>query len=121
MKVQLTMPVDLHDRTDAAARAEAITFDSFVCRAIERDLLERRLQPVADSRTFLTPAAAAFEDEIIPITEVARRLRISVFTVRRRAGRRGDPLRLARSRIGKQRPMHFRLSKIREMERGGEQ
>ena len=55
--------------------------------------------------------------ELIPIREAAARLHCSVWTIRRRVNTPGDPLRAARSRIGKQKPMHFLRSKLTLIER----
>lgn len=95
-----------------AAKQQSVSLSSLVARAIKRDLAG--MPPPSPS--FASPGDYGV---IIPISEVARRLCLSVATVRRRARTEGDPIRAARSRLGKQRPMHFRADKIEGMERVG--
>ena len=96
-----------------AAQRESRSFSFVVCRAIQRDL--RHPTVTSDSPDSL----ASPDDELLCIREVARRLKLSVWTVRRRSRTPGDPLRLARSRVGKQKPMHFLRSRIERFEREG--
>lgn len=92
------------------AREEDRSFAFIVCRAIERDLKVKKVSKD-------TPETVDEVDELMPISAVCSKLKISIWTARRRAGQKGDPLRLARSRVGKQKPMHFLRSRIEQMER----
>lgn len=92
------------------AQVEARSFSFIVCRAIQRDL-----QTPAMPHLQVMPQAVP--DELMSAAEVGRKLRISIWTVRRRARTPGDPLRLAKSRLGKIKPMQFHRSKIEELER----
>lgn len=94
------------------AKSESRSFSFIVRRAIERDLAEKNV--TANSPQTLDPS-----DDLIDITEAGRILRVSVWTMRRRARKAGDPVRLAKSRIGKQKPMHFHRSRIEMIDRGG--
>jgi hypothetical protein len=83
-----------------------------VCRAIARDLDSK-------SVTAATPLTLDPESsDLIDTAETARLLRISIWTLRRRARKKNDPVRLAKSRLGKQKPMQFHRSKIEMIERG---
>lgn len=106
----LSIDDSLYQAAKCQAQAEGRSFASFVRRAIEHELKHRTL--TKDMRPALTGG-----DELMPISEVCERLKISVWTVRRHAGSKGHPLRLARSRIGKQKPMHFLRSRIEQIER----
>lgn len=112
LKVSKGLSIDdaLYQAATRQAHAEGRSFASFVRRAIEHELAHQTLS----KPTGASPAAG---DELMPISEVCERLKVSVWTVRRHAGRKGDPLRLARSRVGKQKPMHFLRSRIEQMER----
>ena len=80
---------------------------------------ERVLIAIADRlRSSRSEGGIAVECELIAVDEVARMLKVSVHTVRRRARTAGDPLFRARSRVGCQKPMHFRRSAIVAIERG---
>ena len=106
----LSIDEPLYKAAVERARQENRSFAFIVCRAIERDLIAKKV-------TKDTPQTVNGTDELMPISEVCTKLNISVWTARRRAGKKGDPLRLARSRIGKQKPMHFLRSRIEQMER----
>ena len=106
----LSIDDDLFRAAVTQAKKENRSFAFIVCRAIERDLLLKRV-------TKDTSTALDHGDELMPISDVCTKLKISVWTARRRAGQKGDPLRLARSRVGKQKPMHFLRSRIEQMER----
>lgn len=54
---------------------------------------------------------------LISINEVAQRLRLSISMIRKRQRNPMDPLRRARSRLGKKRPMQFDRAKIVALER----
>lgn len=107
----LSIDRKLHSAIMAVAKKESRSFSFIVRRAIERDLHGHLV--TADS-----PQYVGQTDELIDIHEVCRRLKISIWTARRRSRRRGDPLRLAKSRIGKQKPMHFSRSQIEQLSRG---
>ncbi|EIQ00888.1 hypothetical protein OpiT1DRAFT_05450 [Opitutaceae bacterium TAV1] len=79
----------------------------------------RRSEPEgrAQREAMILPSGRVAESDLISIYDVAARLKLSIHTVRDRVRKKGDPLRVARSRVGKQRPMQFRLSKIEELER----
>jgi hypothetical protein len=55
--------------------------------------------------------------DLIDIFETAQLLKLSVSRVRVRSRKKGDPIAQARSRVGKQKPMHFSRSKIAQIER----
>lgn len=111
----LSIDSALYEQALTCAQRESRSFSFVVCRALERDI------EAASAGGGVQPAAPVVAitdgDDLIDTREVAKILRVSVFTVRRRAATKGDPLRKARSRLGKQRPMQFHLSKIRELER----
>lgn len=92
------------------AKAEGLNLSAFIRRAIQRDLQTKEV-------TQHTPQALGAPSDLMEITEVCERLKLSVWTVRKLTRRRGHPLRLAKSKIGKQKPMHFVRSKIEEIER----
>lgn len=94
----------------ARAKEQDISFSHLVRRAIQRDLNDPKV-------TRLTPQALDQRDELMDISEVCRRLNLSVWTVRRRSRDPHDPLRRAKSKIGKQKPMQFVRSRIEQLER----
>ena len=106
----LSIDSKLSDAVEKTATREKRSFAFIVCRAIERDLKFKTV-------TRETPESVDPKDDLMPIEEVCKVLKISVWTARRRAGKTGDPLRAARSRVGKQKPMHFHRSVIEKMER----
>ncbi len=99
----VSLPVELISAATKRARAEGLTFDEFVSRAITREL--------SGSAPPVEPG------ELISIREAAALLCCSVWTIRRRVNTPGDPLRAARTRMGKQKPMHFLRSQLTLIER----
>lgn len=99
----------LYRATLHQAQIESRSFAFIVRRAIQRDL-----DAAKTARDIVAPQS---QDELMDIHEVGQKLRLSVWTVRRRARKRGDPLRAAKSRLGKQKPMQFIRSKIEDLER----
>lgn len=100
----VSLPIDLIAAATKRARAEGITFDEFVARAIAREL-------------GASAPPAEVPSELVPIREAADLLCCSVWTIRRRVNTPGDPLRAARTRMGKQKPMHFLRSQLTLIER----
>lgn len=105
---EVELPASLVRIVDGMAQRDSMSFADMVRRALERE--------VGISVCVDTPTGS--QGDLISIAEVCQKLKISVWTARRRAGKKGHPLRLARSRIGKQKPMHFLRSRIEQMERG---
>lgn len=93
------------------AEAEGRSFSFVVCRAIERDLINRTVRPDP-----VLPAPGP--DDTVYTKDVAARLDISPRTVIRRATTPGDPLHTARAKLGKQKPFAFSASKIVALQRG---
>jgi hypothetical protein len=106
------LPPGIYDAVTAEAKRHGLAFDDIVIKAIERDLATDRARETP-------PSVMAGAESLIDTEEVARRLKLSVLTVRRRARTPGDPLRRARSRIGPQKPMHFHADRIVMIEREG--
>jgi hypothetical protein len=102
----LSLPQDLLDKVLAKAKAEERSFSFIVRRAIKRDLDHEILQP--------NPEGAS---DLLSVFDLARLLRCSARTIRRRASTPGDAIFRARSRINQSRPMLFCRSKIEELDR----
>lgn len=112
----LSIDQDLFDAVTEVAQRESRSFAYIVCRAVKRDLHGHKV-------TANTPQLVGQTDELMDIREAGRMLRLSVWTMRRRSRKAGDPIRLAKSRVGKQKPMQFIRSRIEQLERemrGGE-
>lgn len=101
-----SLPEELFEKISAQAKHQKRSFSAFVRIAIEREL---------DAPECKKEAHPEVQDEIIPITQVATMLRLSVSRVRVRSRKKGDPIRAARCLLAKQKPMHFHRSKIDEL------
>ena len=83
----------------------------------EGSLHFRLVEAAGDTDTPIGVADIEERAELIDAKVVGRMLNLSPLTVVRRSNRPGDPLRRARARIGKQRPVQFWRSAIEEMKR----
>lgn len=107
---RIYLPLPLYDAAMRRAKQDHISFSALAARAIERDL-------AGDSPLVPIPSLLDGSGGLIDTGEAARRMHLSVWTVRRRARTAGDPIRAARSRVGCQKPMHFHAEKIAGIER----
>jgi predicted CopG family antitoxin len=108
----LSIDEDLYNRALAKAHAESRSFSYVVRRAIERDLTSPEVLDAA-----LVIERSHPESDTISTEQVAEMLNLSVSMIRKRQRNPKDPLRRARSRLGKKKPMQFSLSKILQLQR----
>jgi hypothetical protein len=100
------LPASLYEKTLAIAKSENRSFSYIVRRAMQREI-----EAAGDGEKTLPE----FDDALIPIGEVAQMLKLSISRVRTRSRKKGDPIRAARSKVAKLKPMHFHRHLIEEM------